>query len=67
MTSTVRVLCLCCGSYYPLNRDCAHVDDGKHSAQFAVRVARHLLAQGIEHATPDEIRDAAATLDESDA
>jgi hypothetical protein len=66
MTSTVRVLCLCCGSYYPLNRDCANVDDGRHDAQRAVLVARHLLAQGIEHATPDEIRAAAVALDEAD-
>ena len=57
------VVCLCCGSAYASDDDCPNVDDGKHSGERALAVARHLSAIGVQHPTTQDVLDALAALD----
>jgi len=56
------VLCLCCGTAHPGDTDCPNADDGKHDGERALAVARHLQTLGINHPTPEEVRDALVAL-----
>ena len=60
---TSRVLCLCCGSQYDIDGDCANVKRTEHSIRRALDVARKLRELGIEPATSHDVRRVLAILD----
>lgn len=59
----IRILCLCCGSYYDSDSDCPNRYRELHTLKLSIDVANYLREHAIDEPRPADVKRALAALD----